>query len=207
MQPGRVWESDTEVPSPAPPARLKMSPMVRTTCTDDELVRALRAGEAGAFDAIHHRYQAPLLAFARQLLGGRHHDAEEVVQDAFVRALGALCETDREMALRPWLYAITRNRALDELRKPQRTVGLPADDLGTPDPGGSPISVLARREAVERLVADLADLPSRQRRALVMHELEDRSHSQIGRFLNVSRGASKALVHRARGSLQARREG
>ena len=175
--------------------------------TDDDLVRALRAGEAGAFDAIHHRYHAPLMAFTRQMLGGRHHDAEEVVQDAFVRALGALCETDREMALRPWLYAITRNRALDELRRPQRTMPMAAEHVAVPDPGGSPASVVARREAVAALVADLEDLPTRQRRALVMHELEDRSHSQIGRALKVSRGASKALVHRARGSLHARRAG
>jgi RNA polymerase sigma-70 factor, ECF subfamily len=175
------------------------------TRTDDDLVRALRAGAPGAFDAIHERYCAPLLAFARQLLGGRHHDAEEVVQDAFVRALSALRETDREMALRPWLYAITRNRALDELRRPQRTVPLAAEDLGTPDPGGSPVSILARRQAVEQLVGELEDLPTRQRRALVMHELEDRSHSQIGRALDVSRGASKALVHRARRSLSQRR--
>jgi RNA polymerase sigma-70 factor, ECF subfamily len=177
------------------------------TRTDDDLVRALRAGEPGAFDAIHDRYRAPLLAFARQLLGGRHHDAEEVVQDAFLRALGGLRQTDREMALRPWLYAITRNRALDELRRPQRTVGPAHDDLALADPGGSPASVLARREAVEQLVADLGTLPTRQRRALVMHELEDRSHSQIARALNVSRGASKALVHRARGAMHARRAG
>ena len=175
------------------------------TRTDDDLVHALRADAPGAFDAIHHRYHAPLLAFARQLLRGRHHDAEEVVQDAFVRALGALCQTDREMALRPWLYAITRNRALDELRRPMRTIPFAHEDLGVPDPGGSPASIVARREAVAALVADLEDLPTRQRRALVMHELEDRSHSQIGRALNVSRGGSKALVHRARASLHARR--
>jgi RNA polymerase sigma-70 factor (ECF subfamily) len=177
------------------------------TRTDEDLVRALRAGEPGAFDAIHHRYQAPLLAFARQMLGGRHHDAEEVVQDAFVRALSALRQTDREMALRPWLYAITRNRTLDELRRPQRTVPFAREDLGMPDPGAGPASIVARREAIADLVADLEDLPTRQRRALVMHELEDRSHSQIGRVLEISRGASKALVHRARGSLHARRAG
>jgi RNA polymerase sigma-70 factor (ECF subfamily) len=177
------------------------------TRTDDDLVRALRAGEPGAFDAIHHRYQAPLLAFARQLLGGRHHDAEEVVQDAFVRALKALRETHREMALRPWLYAITRNRALDELRRPQRSVAFAHEGLGVPDPAAGPVTIVSRREAVAALVADLEDLPTRQRRALVMHELEDRSHSQIGRVLKVSRGASKALVHRARGSLHARRGG
>ena len=177
------------------------------TRTDDDLVRALRAGAPGAFDAIHHRYHAPLLAFARQMLGGRHHDAEEVVQDAFVRALGALNQTEREMALRPWLYAITRNRALDELRRPQRGAATAPEDLLLADPGGSPPSIVARRDAVAQLVSDLEDLPTRQRRALVMHELEDRSHSQIGRVLNVSRGASKALVHRARGSLHARRAG
>jgi RNA polymerase sigma-70 factor (ECF subfamily) len=175
--------------------------------TDDDLIRALRAGEPGAFDAIHHRYHAPLLAFARQMLGGRHHDAEEVVQDAFIRALGALRQTDRQKALRPWLYAITRNRTLDELRRPQRAMAVATEDLTVPDPGGSPVSILARRDAVAELVDDLEDLPTRQRRALVMHELEDRSHSQIGRALNVSRGASKALVHRARGSLHARRNG
>jgi RNA polymerase sigma-70 factor (ECF subfamily) len=178
-----------------------------TNRTDDELVHALRAGDRGAFDAIHHRYHLPLLAFARQMLGGRHHDAEEVVQDAFVRALGALRQTDREMALRPWLYAITRNRALDELRRPQRTVGVASEDLALPDPGGSPASIVARREAVADLVSELEDLPTRQRRALVLHELDDRSHSQIGRMLNVSRGGSKALVHRARVSLNARRAG
>src|SRR2546421_250367 len=80
-----------------------------------------------------------------------------------------------------------------------------AEDLGLPDPGGSPASIVARRQAVEQLVAELEDLPTRQRRALVMHELEDRSHSQIGRVLKVSRGGSKALVHRARASLHARR--
>jgi len=179
----------------------------RMTRTDDDLVRALRADAPGAFDAIHHRYHAPLMAFARQMLGGRHHDAEEVVQDAFLRALGALRQTDREMALRPWLYAITRNRALDELRRPLRTVPFAHEDLGVPDPRGSPVSIVARRDAIAALVADLEDLPTRQRRALVMHELEDRSHSQIGRVLDISRGASKALVHRARGSLHARRAG
>jgi RNA polymerase sigma-70 factor (ECF subfamily) len=86
-----------------------------------------------------------------------------------------------------------------------RTVPFAHEDLGVPDPGGSPVSIIARREAVAALVADLDDLPTRQRRALVMHELEDRSHSQIGRVLDVSRGGSKALVHRARASLHARR--
>ena len=180
-----------------------------TDRTDDDLVRALRAGEPGAFDAIHHRYHAPLLAFARQMLGGRHHDAEEVVQDAFVRALGALRETDREMALRPWLYAITRNRALDELRRPQRTAAIVAPRTSTLPRSGrrARASIVApprgRRGPRRRPLRP----PHAQRRALVMHELEDRSHSQIGRALKVSRGASKALVHRARGSLHARRAG
>ena len=169
--------------------------------TDEELVALLRAGDARAFDAIHARYHAQLVAFARGILAGRHHDAEEVVQDAFVKAYHALRASSGEMALRAWLHTIVRNRALDRLRRPSRTVTASVEDLKLADPGADPQAAALRREALRSLVGDLRALPERQRRALVMHEIEDRSHSQIGRALNVSAGGSKALVFRARAAL------
>ena len=66
------------------------------------------------------------------------------------------------------------------------------------DHGPGPVSMIARRQKLDAVVGGMEALPERQRRALVMHELEDRSHSQIGRALGVSAGASKALVCRAR---------
>jgi RNA polymerase sigma-70 factor, ECF subfamily len=168
------------------------------SASDEALVTATRAGSDAAFTAIVQRYEAPLTAYARQVLGGHHHDAEECVQDAFVRALSSLRRNDAEIALRPWLHAIVRNRCLDQLRKPQRTTDLEPMQAVLADHGPGPVSMIAHRQKLDAVVGGMGSLPERQRRALVMHELEDRSHSQIGRVLGVSAGASKALVCRAR---------
>jgi RNA polymerase sigma-70 factor (ECF subfamily) len=179
-----------------------LSPKARApragSASDDALVAAVRSGSDAAFSAIVRRYEAPLTAYARQVLGGHHHDAEECVQDAFVRALRSLRGGDAEITLRPWLHAIVRNRCLDQLRKPNRTTDLDPHEAFLHDPSPGPVSTIARRVELEQVVGGLGSLPERQRRALVMHELEDRSHSQIGRVLGVSAGASKALVFRAR---------
>jgi len=173
------------------------------SASDEALVDAVRAGSDAAFTAIVRRYEGPLTAYARQVLGGRHHDAEECVQDAFVRALRAMRGSDTELALRAWLHTIVRNRCLDQLRRPQRTTELEPHEAALRDLGPGPISTIARRERLEAVIDGLGALPERQRRALVMHELEDRSHSQIGRVLGVSAGASKALVCRARAGVAA----
>jgi RNA polymerase sigma-70 factor (ECF subfamily) len=174
-------------------------PTARRLRPDEELVAAVRAGSAPAFEAIVARYEAPLRAFARQVLGGSHHDAEEAVQDAFVKALGALRRhPDREIALKPWLYAIVRNACLDRLRRPHRTVDIEPLQAVLRDASADPHAALARREQLELVVGGLRDLPERQRAALVMHELEGRSHEEMAAALDVSVGASKALVCRAR---------
>jgi len=185
---------------------LQLHPTTARTATDDELVRALRAGARGAFEAVHARYEQPLLGYARNLLGGSHHDAEECVQDAFVRALRALrAHPDREIALKAWLYTIVRNACLDRLRA---RASRPQTDLADVSPvladrRGDPHAALTRREALGDVVAGLRALPERQRVALVQHELEGRSHAHVASALGVSEGASKALVHRARAGLHA----
>ena len=103
-----------------------------TTLADPDLVARFRAGDDDAFEEIHRRYRRPLLAFARRMLNGAGHDADDVVQDAFVRAFRGLRVAGRPMALRPWLYAIVRNRALDELRAPQRSDGYDDELAGVP---------------------------------------------------------------------------
>jgi RNA polymerase sigma-70 factor (ECF subfamily) len=168
------------------------------SASDEALVAAVRGGSDAAFSAIVRRYEAPLIGYARQVLGGRHHDAEECVQDAFLKALRAMRSGEADIALRPWLHAIVRNRCVDQLRRPQRTTDLDPHEAVLRDPGPGPISTIARRAELDEVVGGLEALPERQRRALVMHELEDRSHSQIARALGVSSGASKALVFRAR---------
>jgi RNA polymerase sigma-70 factor (ECF subfamily) len=168
---------------------------------DDILVRAVRAGDDHAFSTIVTRFEPALLAYARQLLGGSHHDAEECVQDTFVRALRALRGSDRPMALKPWLYTILRNRCLDQLRRPNRGTDLALVEPVLSDVSADPHAALVRGDELRDLVGELNRLPARQRKALVMHELEGASHADIAARLDVSVGATKALVHRARGAL------
>lgn len=185
---------------------LLLHPTTARTATDEQLVDAVRAGVGGAFETLHARYEQPLLGYARNVLGGSHHDAEECVQDAFVRALRALvAHPDREISLKAWLYTIVRNACLDRLRGQASRPTVALADLGPllHDRAGDPPAVVARREAVREVVGQLQTLPERQRAALVGHELEGRSHTQLARRLGISEGASKALVHRARQGLHA----
>src|SRR3954447_3905848 len=164
-----VLPSPASATSPARPRAPRAG-----SASDEALVAAVRAGSDAAFTAIVQRYEAPLVGYARQVLGGHHHDAEACVQDAFVRALRSMRAGDASLALRPWLHAIVRNRCLDQLRKPHRTTDLEPHELFLRDPGPGPISQIARRDELEGIVDGLEALPERQRRALVMHELEDR---------------------------------
>ena len=76
-----------------------------------------RAGHDDAFRVIHDRYRQRLFAYTRQMLPGRQ-DAEDALQDIFVRAYAGLRANDRELALRAWLYRVAHNRCIDELRRP-----------------------------------------------------------------------------------------
>ena len=178
-------------------------PSALTSQLDDaRLVALVRAGRDDAFAAIHDRYRDRLLAFARRLLSGTGHDAEDVVQDAFIRALAGLRATDAEMNLKPWLYMIVRNRAMDELRRPAR-VAAELDDIAhlRPVEDADPALRVAEREELRRVVAEIARLPERQRLALVMRELGGASHARMAATLGTSVPATKSLLVRARATL------
>lgn len=182
---------------------LSPSPPALTSLTDDELVARFRAGDDGPFDEIHRRYRAPLLAFARRMLGATGRDAEDVVQDALIRAYRALRVTDRPLALRPWLYMIVRNRALDELRSPQRA-GAFDDELALDAvPTEDAARCAEQRDEMRELVAEIARLPERQRMALVLREFDGCSHVETAERLHTTVPATKSLIIRARSNLRA----
>lgn len=180
-----------------------MSPTLLDHLPDERLVALVRAGRDDAFAAIHLRYHERLLAFARRLLHGTGHDAEDVVQDAFIRAVASLRATGGEMHLRPWLYMIVRNRAMDELRKPGR-VAAELDEVAhlRPAEGADPALRAIERELLGDVVAEIGRLPERQRLALVMRELEGATHVEMSEALGTSIPATKSLLVRARGTLQ-----
>jgi RNA polymerase sigma factor (sigma-70 family) len=173
------------------------------SCSDDELVARFRAGDDAAFTAVHDRYRGALLAFARGMLRGTGHDPEDVVQDAFIRAYRGLRVTDRPMVLRPWLYMIVRNRALDELRAPHRTDCFDDETGLVAVPAADPAQRFADRDEMRRLVAEIGRLPERQRMALVLREFDGRSHADTARALHTTVPATKSLIIRARTTLGA----
>jgi RNA polymerase sigma factor (sigma-70 family) len=171
--------------------------------TDDELVARFRSGDDAAFSEMHRRYRGALTAFARRMLRGSGHDADDVVQDALIRAYRGLRVTDRPMALRPWLYMIVRNRALDALRTPRRTDEYDDELRLRPIDDADPACRFAGSEEMRQIVAEIGRLPERQRLALVMRELDGRTHAETARALHTTVPATKSLIIRARSNLHA----
>ncbi len=173
---------------------------------DDRILRRIREGDPSAFECLVDRYSAALSAYARRLLSGSHHDAEEVMQDVFLKARNGLLRVPaRPIAMRPWLYAITRNACLDKVSRPLRTVSFDGLGASLADPAEDPAERFARGEALRLVVDDMQRLPTRQREALVKSALDGRTHEQVAVELGVSVAASKALVYRARATMTARR--
>lgn len=179
------------------PARRVGQGLLRTQ-SDDRLVDLARSGSEPAFEAIVARYRKPLLRYCVRLVSEQR--AEEAVQESFVRAYGALMRGEEVRTLKPWLYRIAHNSALNSVRaKPLTLV-----DLDERLESSDRTEVAAERhEGLQDMVAAMQALPLRQRDAMVQRELEGRSYDEIAVSLGVSNGAVRQLLNRARTSLRA----
>ncbi len=123
-------------------------------------------------------------------------DAEDALQDIFVRAYAGLRANHRELALRAWLYRVAHNRCIDELRRPSPPPPEVLELLRSPV--HDPIDEADRRESLRRLIADVRRLPEQQRSALLMRELGGMSYADMAGALGVTVPAVKSLLVRAR---------
>ena len=169
---------------------------------DEALARLVGEGDAAAFEQLYDRHHRALLAFCRHMLGNRE-DGEDALQQAFLRAHRALSEGRAPDARAPWLFAIARNRCLTLLAARRDVVAAPED--AEPSFDGLAADV-ERRSDLKELLGDLSRLPDEQRGALVLAELGDFSHVEIGAVLGCPAGKVKALVFQARTSLIADRD-
>jgi RNA polymerase sigma factor (sigma-70 family) len=175
-----------------------LSTALLRTQTDERLLRLAAGGHDRAFEAIVERYRRPLLRYVRRILpDGR---AEDIVQAAFVSAWSSLRGGADVRDLRPWLYRIAHNGAVNLLKR----AGEHHDELAdTPDGAAGPEIEVERRDDVRRALHGIAALPSRQRAALLAVAVEGRSHTEVAAELGLSDGALRQLVHRARTSVRA----
>jgi RNA polymerase sigma factor (sigma-70 family) len=190
-----VEASTLQAPAGLARKRIAIGPPLLRLRSDEQLVALFRAGHDEAFRVIHDRYEKRLLAYTRQMLP-RDHDAEDALQDVFVRAYAGLRTSDRELALRAWLFRVAHNRCIDELRRPTP----PAPEVlqlyvrAIQDP----VAEADRRESLRRLIVDVGRLPDQQRSALLMREMGGMSYAELAETLGTSVPAVKSLLVRAR---------
>jgi len=176
-------------------SRLILGPALRTQ-PDRRLVTLVRDGYETAFEEIVRRYGKPLGRYAASIVGGR---SEDVLQDAFAKALPALRRDGAEIDLRPWLFRIVRNTALNDLRDNPPAPELLAEALAG---GRNPAEELERREELADLMRRLQELPAAQRAAIVMRELEGLGHDEIAAALGLTDGGARQAIYRARRALR-----
>jgi RNA polymerase sigma factor (sigma-70 family) len=193
------------IPARAPVVPLR-SRRLLALAGDRRLVEQVRRGNEAAFEVIFERHGLAILAFCKHMLGTRE-EAEDAVQHTFTAAYRDLQRGgDREIALKPWLFAIARNRCVSVLRA-QREVPAVVDALELQAPSGAGIAEQAEERAdLRNLVADLGELPDEQRAALLLTELGDLTHAEVAGVLGCEVSRVKGLVFRARSALIARRE-
>src|SRR5829696_8937724 len=178
-------------------SRLPLATPLLRLRSDEQLVALFRAGSDEAFGVLHDRYRQRLFAYVRQMLSSQsRQDAEDVLQDVFVRAFGALRSDGRAVNVRAWLYRVAHNRCIDHLRRPHP----PAAEIFemSRKPLLDPVDEAQRREDLARLIGDLGRLPEQQRSALLMRELDGLSYADLAGALDVTVPAVKSLLVRAR---------
>jgi RNA polymerase sigma factor (sigma-70 family) len=165
------------------------------TLTDEDLCARVAGGDGAAFEALFLRHQRALLSFCRHMLRSLH-EAEDVVQHTFLAAYGRLEQGDAPRHCRAWLYAIARNRCLTVIRDRPETLPQGRE----PETDGLDKQV-ERMSELRALLGALERLPSDQRSAIVLFELEALSQSEIADVLDVDQRKVKSLVFQARTTL------
>jgi RNA polymerase sigma factor (sigma-70 family) len=181
---------------PKGPIRLAGRAMLAAQ-SDERLVELARRGSEPAFEAIVERYRRPLGRYCGALVPPSR--VEDILQHTFLTAYRTLRSDGRELMLKPWLFRVSHNAALDVLRREARGYDQLDESL---DGVERPDQALERKESVRALVAGLGGLPARQRAALVLRELEGRSYPEIEQELGLAGGALRQLLYRARSNLR-----
>ena len=162
---------------------------------DLSLVRAfLQGGGEDAFRSLYRAHTPGLYAFALRLTGGDAGEAEDLVQETWVRAAQALSRFHAKSTLRAWLRKVLVNVRRERLRVSWRTVDAPLIEPAAPESGNG-VGVDLERA--------IAALPTGAREIFVLHDVYGYTHREIAEMLGVVQGTSKSQLTRARTLLRA----
>ena len=163
--------------------------------TDQELIGLFQNGEAhGAFTAIVERYQQKIYLAARRMVGGDHDAADELAQDTFVKAYGALAKFRGDSQLYTWLYRIMMNASIQQSRQVKKRQHVSTDDVQhvLEAEGGTPVDSMERSETTRLIEQAIETLPPKQRQVFLMRFYDELSYDDIAAIVGTSVGGLKA---------------
>lgn len=178
--------------------------------SDEELVELTQQGSRAAFASLIDRHKTAVYNMAFRVVG-KQEDAEEVAQDAFVRAFRALGSFRQDAKFSTWLYRITMNAALTKARKGRLDVvsidaSLDEDEDTAPlqiaDTMDNPEEHFSRKDFQDRVRALISALPPKYSAVLTMYHMQDLSYEEISESLELPIGTVKAHLFRARNALK-----
>jgi RNA polymerase sigma-70 factor (ECF subfamily) len=172
------------------------------TESDESLIERTLQGDLTAFEQLVERHRGIVFRVAARIVGS--DDAEDVSQDAFLRAFHRLEQYRGTATFRTWLLQITQNTALTAVtkarRRPPETIDDPPEAADR-DPVRQPVMELERLERQQRLEYKLGTLRAEYRSLLVLRDLEGLSYNEISDVLDMPLGSVKGRLHRARDEL------
>lgn len=174
---------------------------------DAALVARLRSGEEDAYRELVQCYQDRILAVVFRV-AGRAADPEDLAQETFLKAFGAIHRFEGASALYTWLYRIAVNTARDAVaarrRRPAVSIeSFPAGVIDPEDPGQGPLEGMQRHELAARVRAAIERLPEPFRTTLMLREVEGHSYEDVASILSISIGTVESRLFRARVKLRA----
>lgn len=165
------------------------------TMSERELVARAKDGEVDAFEALYRKHEKRTYGLCLRMVGDPSR-AEDLTQEAFVRAWEKLGSFRGKSAFSTWLHRLTVNLVLGEIRSRSRRkeMGVETEELQVvPDPRPTPLP-----ESGIDLERAIGMLPSQARTVFALHDIEGFRHSEIADALGIAVGTSKAHLHRAR---------
>jgi RNA polymerase sigma-70 factor (ECF subfamily) len=164
--------------------------------------------ESGArqadFDRLFTAYSAPIFNYALRMVGD-HDRAADIAQDTFIKAYRKLHTLTDATSTRSWIYRIATNTAIDEMRRRRNVVRSDDSEEGPveqPDGGPGPETQVLSGLLDERIGRALLRLKPNYRQCLILSDVEDMSAGQIGEVMEMSGGAVRVLLCRARGEMR-----
>jgi RNA polymerase sigma-70 factor (ECF subfamily) len=172
-----------------------------TSDPDQPLVQAARGGDLRAFETLVERHRDVVFRVTARIVGS-DGEAEDVTQDAFLRAFHRLERYRGDAPFRSWLLRIAHNTAVTHVtrsgRRATQSLGAVEESVAATVAPGSPAEQLERRERLARLDTKVKALSPRHRTVLVLRDIEGLSYEEIARVTDSPVGTVKARLHRAR---------